>query len=221
MARQKIEMEPGGISPVQRDLWVAAVEKLDEATAAVEQMGAAQDRIEFEAGWTRLVDSLEEFWARFFDEGKSRFPSFQPWAGAVLSFRKSEPLLQYLVQARHQSQHGRIALVWEEGRLQVAPGFSGAIRGFQAFEDGTFEIDAVPAHPSVPSPTLIHSPGRPHLPLIENKKHGGRFAPPTAYRGQLLQDASPATVARIGIDYYSGVVAGALEKFGGQSASLA
>lgn len=46
-------------------------------------MEDAKDRIQYEGGWTRLVDSLEEFWTRFFDEGKNTFSAFQPWAGAI------------------------------------------------------------------------------------------------------------------------------------------
>ena len=48
-------------------------------------MEDAKDRIQYEGGWTRLVDSLEEFWTRFFDDGKNTFSAFQPWAGAIVA----------------------------------------------------------------------------------------------------------------------------------------
>ncbi|MEI7813637.1 MAG: hypothetical protein WCJ13_02450 [Coriobacteriia bacterium] len=214
MSRKKIELEDGAILPVRRGLWVAAVEKLHEAEAGIHQMVEAQDRIQYEAGWTRFVDSLEEFWTRFFDEGKSGFSDFQRWAGTQIACRKRESLLKYLAQARHQSQHGRIALDWEEGLLQVAPGFTGAIRRLQVFEDGTYEFDATPAHSSVPEPTLVHSPGRPHLPVVENKKHGGSFPPPTMYQGRPLEDQSPVGVARVGMQFYSEVLEQAFAEFG-------
>jgi hypothetical protein len=214
LTRKKIELELGAILPVTRGLWVAAAEKLQEADQAVIQMREAQDRMAYEAGWTHLVDCVEQFWVRFFDEGKAQFPDFQPWAGTRIAERKREPLLQYLIQARHQSQHGRICLNWEEGLIQVAPGFTGAIRGFRVFADGTYEIDAVPAYPSVPEPTLVHAPGRPLLPVVENKKHRGAFPPPKEFQGQALTDLSPVGVAKVALEYYSATLRGALEKWG-------
>ena len=80
MSRKKIEIEKGSIAPVQRTLWSAALEKRQEASAGLAQMASATYRISFEQGWTRAVNSLAQFWVRFYDEGASRFSNFQPWA---------------------------------------------------------------------------------------------------------------------------------------------
>ena len=96
----KVELQPGAIAPVERGLWHAAREKLREAAAGIKQIEDAKNRVEYENGWTRLVDSLEEFWTRFFDEGKSTFSSFPPWAGAIDAKRKEDQLLTYLVSVR-------------------------------------------------------------------------------------------------------------------------
>ena len=213
MTRKRIETVKGAIAPISRTLWFGASEKMHEAADALAQMRNAQDRINYEAGWTRFVDSLEEFWTRFYDEGKATFPAFQPWAGSVVALRKDEELLKYLYQARHQSQHGRIAMQWEESKHLIAPNFNGHIRGLRIFPDGTYEIDAAPLHPTLPDATIVHDPGNPILPTIENKKHKQTFNPPTIFRGQPILDRAPLSVAQIGLDFYEEILSQALEKF--------
>ena len=213
MVRRRIEMEKGGILPLERGLWFAAGEKLQEAEQAIEGMRVAKDRISFEAGWTRFVDSIEEFWARFYDEGKIKFSNFQPWAGVIDVKRKSDPLLQYVTQARHQSQHGRISLEWEPEKLIIAPGFNGHLRGLKIFPDGTFEMDATPLQGSSVEGTVVASPGRPLLPVIENKKFRQKYAPPTEHSGVLLVNKTPIGVAQAALSYYASTLDLAVEKF--------
>ena len=214
MTRKKIELEHWGIQPISRGRWFAAAEKLYEAEAAIGDMRGAANRIEYEAGWTRFVDSIEEFWTRFFDEGKTEFTGFQPWAGTIIARRKSDELLTYLYQARHQSQHGRIAMQWAEQKLVIAPNFNGHIRGLEIFPDGTYEIDSTPSHPSLPDATIVHAPGKPILPQIENKKFEQSFPAPQTSNGIQLQDASPVGVASQGLAFYRDVLKEALAKFG-------
>ena len=168
MERRKIEIERGSIVPLVHGLWGAAIEKLDEAGGGVDSMKNARNRIVFESGWNRFVDSLEEFWTIFFDEGKTRFSNFQPWAGAIETKRKKDELLLYLYQSRHQSQHGRFPLEWEEAHVQIAHGFGGYVRSVAIFPDLTFEMDAPRTNPSVPEATVVFSPGKPRLPTIIN-----------------------------------------------------
>ena len=213
MTRKKIELEKGGIQPISRGLWFSAAEKLSEAEGAIAAMRGAANRIDYEAGWTCFSDSIEEFWTRFIDEGKTAFTGFQPWAGNIISKRKSDELLTYLYQARHQSQHGRISMQWAEQKLLIAPNFNGHIRGLKVYPDGTYEIDATPLHPSLPDAPIVHSPGEPILPQIENKKHGQTFPAPKTFAGTPLQDTSPLGVANEGLVFYRRVLEEAYAKF--------
>ncbi|MCV2367023.1 hypothetical protein [Roseateles oligotrophus] len=213
MARKQIQFLAGAIAPAPRSLWSSAQEKLHEAGVAIEQMQQAHDRIQFEAGWSRFVDSIEEFWARFFDEGKSTFSNFQPWAGALDARRKSDDLLGYLCQARHQSQHGRIAISWTEPRLQIAPNFSGHIRGLKFFADGTFEFDASPLHHSIPEATVVFDPGAAELPIIENKRHKQKFNPPKSFEGQSLDACTPVAASLAALGFYRRALSLAFEEF--------
>jgi hypothetical protein len=211
----KVELQPGAIAPVQRGLWHAAWEKLQEATAGVTHMEDARDRIQYENGWTRLVDSLEEFWTRFFDEGKDTFPSFQPWAGAIDAKRKADPLLAYLYQARHQSQHGQIALEWEAGKICVGGNeFFGTARDLKIFPNGTFQVDVNKTPGSDARFQTIHDPGKARLPAIVNRKHKQTFQPPSMHLDGSIADLSPINMGKLGLSFYEDVLRQGLEKFG-------
>jgi hypothetical protein len=214
MTRQRIQIVKGAITPVTRTLWSAATEKLQEAEDGIVQMRNAQDRITYEAGWTKLIDSLEVFWSRFFDEGKETSTQFKKWAGGLDTYRKKDDLLRYLIQARHQSQHGRIALQWGDTSLLIAPNFNGQIRGIVIFKDGTYEIDSTPLHASLPEASIAYKPGDPQLPIVINKRHAQTFNPPTHHNDKPIHNMSPVEVAQIGLDYYRNILALAHVKFG-------
>ena len=214
MTRKQIDLHPDAIAPVVRGLWHAAAEKLDEAQAGTKQMETARDRIAYENGWVRFVESLEEFWVRFFDEGKSNFGPFQPWAGTIDAQRKADELLNYLVQSRHQTQHGRISLKWTEPKLHIAPGFNGHIQNLRIFPDGTFEIGATPTPGSSVEAAVTYNPGDAELPEIYNAKWKQVFAPPKSHAGQPIADSTPLTAARLALAHYTAVLEQAFAKFG-------
>lgn len=217
MTRKFIQLEKGAIAPTTRDIWDAAREKLGEAEAALAGMQNARDRVSFEAAWSQFVDSIEEFWCRFFDEGKTAFTNFQPWAGAVVQERKDDEALQYFYQARHQSQHGRIPMSWEQPHLILGRGFAGRIYGLQIHPDGSYEAQTEPKNPSDQQFMVEHAPGKPVLPTIENKRFKQSFPPPLTHNGSKLADCSPNAVARIILDYYRRVLGLAITKFVGAS----
>ena len=206
MNRRRIEMHRGAIAPTSHGLWGLALEKLDEAQSAIDRMSGATDRIQYEKGWAQFLDSLEEFWTRFYNEGKSKFGSFPPWAGVIVAKRKADEGLQYLYQGRHQSQHGRVALLWDEPKVHIAPGFSGTIARLRVYPDGTYKIDATPSHPSVPEATLTFDPGSALLPVVENKRFNQSYDPPSTIDGHTLASKDPIALARHGLTFYRNVL---------------
>lgn len=218
MTRRFIKPEKGAIVPTTRNLWDAAREKLREAETALATMQAAGDRVSYEAAWSQFVDSIEEFWSRFFDEGKAAFTNFQPWAGAIDEDRKGDEALRYFYQARHQSQHGRIPMSWEQPKLVIGRGFAGRMYGLRVNPDGSYEAHAQPNDPAGQPLLVEHAPGRPVLPTIENKRHKQTFIPPSTHKGCPIADASPNAVARMVLDYYQSAFGQAISKFGASDA---
>ncbi|HEC15960.1 MAG TPA: hypothetical protein ENI99_05215 [Sedimenticola sp.] len=78
-------------------------------------MSGAKDRVTYEREWNEFVDALEEAWNRFYEEGKQLSSKFPPWAGKYIKIRKKDPLLSYLINARHKSQHALLSMDWEQG----------------------------------------------------------------------------------------------------------
>mgnify|MGYP003606917359 CR=1 FL=1 len=212
--RKYITDDEDSIRPIHRPLWHAAEEKLYEAKAAIDKMAVAKDRIQYEAGWTQFIDSLEEFWVRFYAEGNDLFTNFQPWAGKVESERKSEQLLQYLYQARHQSQHGMVAVQWGPSYHTFGKGFSGIEYGTVVYSDGTYDAALVPMGPQSSNSFVQRMHGDPQLPIIENKRYKQAYHPPRVFQGKTLNGPSPVTVARLAHSFYAEVLTKAKAKFG-------
>ena len=216
--RGKVPIQHGAIAPVTRGLWHSAAEKLDEAALGISEMESARDRIQFEAGWARLVDSLQECQSRFFDEGKRTFRGFAGWAGYITRQVKTDPVLKYLVIARHQSQHGRLSLGWTEDRIQIGGGdFCGVISDVKIWADRSFEADVLRSPGSGTSSAVTFVPGLPFLPAIVNRPPRGneeRYDPPNSHLGEPLNDPSPLTVARLGYTYFRKMIGSGLAKFG-------
>lgn len=217
MTRKFIQPENGAIAPTTRKLWDAAREKLDEADTALAEMQRAHDRVTYEAAWSQFVDSVEEFWCRFFEEGKTTFSNFQPWAGAIIQERKDDDALQYFYQARHQSQHGLIPMLWEQPQLVFGRGFAGRMYGLRIYPDGSYEAKTESNEPAGKPFLVEHAPGKPVLPTIENKRYKQTFPPPSKHNGNPIADRSPNAVARLVLNYYTLKFNQAITKFVGAS----
>jgi hypothetical protein len=200
MTREKIEIAKGSIAPTQRRLWSSAIEKLQEAELSLQQMEEAQD-------------SIAEFWSRFFHEGKSKFSNFQPWAGNLKSKWEKDELLIYLYQARHQSQHGRVDLDWDEGRLHIAPGFNGHIKNLTMFSDGMFSMDSSPMLGSEDKAKIRFEGGYARLPTITNTKTKQDFFRPMQHLDEKYSELNPIDAIRLGIGFYASVLESAYAKF--------
>lgn len=215
----KVELSKNSLIPNKRGLWYTAFEKLDEANIGRIQMEKASDRIEYENGWTRFVESTEEAWTSFYDEGKNKFSKFQPWAGKIIKERKEDDLLKYLYQARHQSQHGNLPLEWSEGKINIGRGFNGYLQSLTITPDGSFEAEATSLDKNNKRFKLEHEAGVPKLPTIKNKKHNQVYAPPKKHLSKKITDSKPHRVAELAINYYKDKFEEALKKFSDKTTS--
>ncbi|MCH7822053.1 MAG: hypothetical protein IIA07_08550 [Proteobacteria bacterium] len=212
---RKLKIARDSILKTEREPWESATAKLDEAQAAIDEMEAAQDRVAFENGWSHFVDALEESWTSFFDEGKAISSKFQPWAGPLDKSRKKDWLLRYLYEARNQSQHAQVKLDWEDPVALIAPGFSGHIKEIKGFSDGSVVFDAEPyVQGGEENLQFVHQGGGAVLPTVVNGKTKETFPPPTVHQGLPIDVPSPVEAARLGVDYYRGVLLNARKKFG-------
>ncbi len=205
---------PGTIAPAERELWVAAIEKLEEARGAIDAMRTASHRLEFEHAWGHFLDCLQLAFVRLHTEGKKMFSSFQPWVGRYESERKNDPLLQYLYQARHQVQHGLVPITWSQPHAVIGRGFMGYVKDIKIYPDGTYAIDSQPMAPDGKEAAIEINPGEPVLVEILNKKHNQTFAVPSEHLGSPIANVSPIAVAQMALSYHENMIAAAINKFG-------
>ena len=207
----KIKDKPGSIALAKRGLWFTAAEKLHEASLGIEQMSSAQNRVKYESGWIRFLDSIQEFWVHFTKEGEDLFSKkFKPWAGKINAERKRDPLLRYLYKARNQTQHAGLPIEWEEPSIQIAKGYFGHIKSLEVMSNRSFEVDASPLGDTHNQVNLDCDPGNPLLPVLEDKKNTETYEPPTDPSGNPL---SPLAASQMAHKYYSSVLQAAVEKF--------
>jgi hypothetical protein len=216
MIKGRIELASGALQPTKPGTWEMAEAKLDEAERGILEMKSARTRTDFTHGWIRFVDSVEEAFTRIFKDGCSTFTKFQPWIGAIDAERKGDELLSYVYQARHQSQHGGLVLVWGDPSVQLAVGFNGTIKSLRILTDGTFEADATPLPGAPEIFRIVYFTGEAALGVIENRRHNQTFPAPTTHLGSALGVVSPVDAANLCLAYYRDVVRKAKEKFGDQ-----
>jgi hypothetical protein len=216
MIKGHIEVAPGSLKPTIPHTWEMAEAKLNEAEHGILEMTSAHTRTEFTQGWIRFVDSIEEAFTRIYRDGCSKFSAFQPWIGVFDAERKSDELLSYIYQARHQSQHGGLELDWEDPSIQLAVGFNGTIKSLRILPDGTFEADATPLPGAPESFRILYFTGKARLRDIENRKHKQRFPAPTTHLGNSLGGISPVIAANTCLAYYHSIIRKAKDKFGTQ-----
>lgn len=212
MERKPVQFAPGALWPTQHGPWGAAIEKANEAAAACVQMEAARDRVSYQAAWSRFVGALEEFWNGF-QWGKCAFSAFPPWVAAEDKKRRADEALNYLIEARHQVQHGGHPLEWEESRYRLGgPTFNGLIQQTAIYNDGTFAAEAQPA-PGSAEFAIVLEGGGPRLPAIHNKQTKKDFSPPTLHQGlPLANNLPPHELGKLALAYYQGVLRRAAEK---------
>jgi hypothetical protein len=198
-----IETEKGGIKPTKVLPFEVATDRLSRAKECVARMERAADRSAYEKAWNEFVDYLEGSWTAFFHDGKSLSSKFQPWAGKYESQRKKDQMLRYLVQSRHKSQHARIELEWEKGKIRLGSEKEGVslYRNFKIFSDGSNEIEFESGVPGN-KPKVVFEPGKAMLPMVENTKHKQTFGPPTVHLGKKIGSKSPIDAANLAIAYY-------------------
>lgn len=177
-------------------------------------MSQSDNRTDYDYAWNEFVDILESSWTAFFHDGKSLSSKFPPWAGRFKSERKKDELLRYLVQSRHMTQHGRLKLEWEAGKIRLGAEKEGVslYRNFKIYSDGSNEIEYESFVPGN-KPKVLFEPGKAILPTVKNTRYQQTFEPPTSHLGEQIRSKDPILAANMAIAYYQRVYEKAAAKF--------
>ncbi len=206
----------GSYFPTEHGPFGRTIEKLREAEQGIAEMKGAKDRVSYEAGWTRFIDSIEEFWTRFRSDGKALSEGFDGWVGnqQFEVTRKSDPLLRYVRRFRNQSQHAGAALGWSKASsLAMGQAFCGTISSLAVFSDGTFVADAEPAASSKMSSPVSADYGKPHLPAFYDAYNKEHIVPPDSHLQLNLGAVLPHEAAALALTFYKNCMSEAEKRF--------
>tara|TARA_R110002012_G_scaffold85282_4_gene212771 strand:+ start:1057 stop:1659 length:603 start_codon:yes stop_codon:yes gene_type:complete len=189
-------------------LVLKAESRLRIARKALDDMSKAESHQEFADTWYSFLTAAKNVYTSL-EQGAKDSPQCRQWFGKIKSTRKSDPLLQYLFQARDDEEHG-IDFGMEEkpGSLAIGvhkPGFSGdfTIRSLAYVSNKDFSIDA---KSNDGKPVLVEvTPFRSELKTVTGRGDI-KYHPPKFHLGKPLPNNTPIVVGRLALSYLSAIV---------------
>ena len=204
----------------------AAIQKANvrivAARTSLAQLVDADDITTFAAHWYNFLTAAKNVYT-ILGVGSKSSPQSAQWFGAKTAHRRSDPLLQYLFQARDDDEHGLEIPVEEKhpiSQLGVAgPGFSNEVHiqgpsidviakgfGVAAHIEGRhnparFTARALDGRPAQNRITPRHIALRP-----VTGRGDKTYVPPREHLRRKLEDTSPIAVARLGLAYLEEMV---------------
>lgn len=214
LKKEKIEFKISqqGIRPNQTDPWAQTKQALGLVRSSLNKMGGAKNQNAYESAWGEYVDFIQQTWVRFNAEGRKISTKFAPWAGQWEKVRKEDPLLNYLIQARHISQHAQLHLKWSHGYVQLKPEKEAVAKFGQISRDENGDLE-IEFESNVPDnkPILEHHPGRPSLTTLINR--GNHFPPPSHHQNVPILEIEPLGVAVMAFGFYDKIIKDGMAKF--------
>ena len=190
-------MKRAGITKAETRLAVAR-----EALARIKASSSYQ---EFEPAWAGLLIALNTVHSVLEQSAQASAESRQ-WYDRKKLERKSDPLLQYVHQARNADEHGIEPIaVHVPGAMSIGPnGESVHIDYMEISPNGRVEGRFIPVDGKFPTIGFT----APHVRLAPVKNRGVTYDPPREHLGQKLTNgASPLDVATMAFQYHEVLIA--------------
>jgi hypothetical protein len=177
--------------------------RLEAAREALGRIRTSSSFSEFEQAWVALITALNTIHSTLEQSAKAS-PASDQWYGRKKHERKTDPLLQYLHQARNADEHGiePIAEHVPGGMFIGAPGEAVHIDYMGPDGKGGREVRLKPVDGKLPTVGVI----APHPRLVPVRNRGVTYAPPHEHLGSKLSEASPSVVATNAVAYHEALL---------------
>lgn len=196
-----LDRDPLGQQPdmldTKRDLELAATE--------VEAMANATLLPDLKSSWESYLFRLERAWERTERAVQAKSGrEAQSWLTANAKLRRTDPLLQYLKQARNAETHALSSSIDSNRIISISDRFG---RPFNlnnikiSVEGQTLVIDLDSYDIGIDWRGEVE-PQDPKLQTIVNR--GKRYAPPHRHLGNTIIDQHPVAIATLGLNFYKG-----------------
>lgn len=178
-----------------------AGKRLRSAKEALERISRSPNFAEFERAWTDLLIHLNSMHQIFF-VGSANLPKSDAWCAKIKGERRSDPLLQYLQQARNADEHGiePLAKLEPGGMFIGGPGESFHLRSLRAVPDGLGGMRVEVETGAGQKPTIGFRAPYASLVPVTNRKV--RYDPPKQHLGEIIDDPTPLKIAELAFAYH-------------------
>lgn len=186
------------LAPAQREL--------EAAERCLAHMRAARSFRDYESYWKSLLSALEKSWQKMRAAEPQMNSRFAPWLGKQERFRKSDPLLQYLNQARDADHHGLDPILRRAPRRDH--------RSSWAFDIALKDLVANRRKVAFGREEAIEDLFTPkRVELLPVRNRGRTYPIPGQHNGRGIKKADPVGFGALGIEFYSAVLAEAMDRF--------
>ncbi|WP_375209476.1 hypothetical protein [Hyphomonas jannaschiana] len=179
-----------------------AKSRLNIARTAIEQLPQCSSKDEFDQCWYTFLVAWKNVYTTL-EQGSKSTAQDRQWFGAKKQERRSDPLLQYLFQARDSDEHGLEDIVeLEPGGIFIGGGRPGVPQinhvRVNIDENGNSVIEAQSLNDQ---PLDIQwRPGKIVLSPVIGRGFV-RHDPPAMHLGEAVRNRSPFGVASLGLNY--------------------
>jgi hypothetical protein len=179
--------------PIKQIALDQATRRLEEAKEAISTLARTPDFREMEVAWSRFLISSNGVYAKVEQASKSNAKS-KEWYRRKKDYRKSDPLLLYLHQARNSDEHSvELITARHIDSIELSGGGSYTVDGKYGANIGFFTVSEGPS----PS-TKVNNP---HIQLSSVHDRSKVFDPPKEHMGQPITDNSVIGIASLFIAY--------------------
>ena len=175
------------------------------ARVAIAHLGSAASVEAFGDAWNEYLHRLERIWSKL-SANYRRSPKWDSWQGKVVTQRRVDPLLSYLVNARGVEEHGVSEIVNTRATLTIneAKEGEGVYIPFLGVDDGVITV--------VTDPSMkVDFSVKVQLAAVVNR--GRTYSVPASHIGNAIDPTDIVAVAEAGLTYYQGVLAAAEHYF--------
>ncbi|MRX27284.1 hypothetical protein [Kangiella sp. HZ709] len=175
---------------------------LDIAASQIKNMRQTTSFDEFRESWENFLFRIERAWELTERQLKKR-KGIEQWHKPYTHFRKKDPLLVFLKQARNSEMHSisptvnkplHMVLKDKTGRGLLINSISSKL------ECGTLIID-IDTPDLIPDVDVNIVPTDPTLVKIKNR--GKWYNPPWSHLKKRIKDLHPVSIAELGLEFYS------------------
>ncbi|MGS0695308.1 hypothetical protein [Shewanella sp. 0m-4] len=195
---------------MESDTLRSAQRELNSAERAIQRMKVSNSFDEFEDEWRIYLGAIEKCWVKAERICQPIRNKFQPWQGAYIKLRKSDPLLKYLYHARHSDQHSVQEMI-EAKRAQqfMTIGGSGDDVYIEhlSFDRGGNISSYRGSHP------IVHNFLPERIELLKVLSSKKWYQPPLKHLDTELRWPAPIDVAMLGLEFYQNFLKSIAKEF--------